>query len=449
MAVHFDFLIKEALSFLPHPNNPLQLVQEQVDIGITKGRIVKISSSLARASTDETFKARGLCVLPGLIDTQVHFREPGMIKAETIESGSRSALLGGITGFFEMPNTRPPTTNIKALKDKIKRAQGKSWCDFAFFAGAMPNNLADIKEMEKHPHCPGTKIFMGSSTGSLLVNHPQDIEKILQASTKKIAVHSEDEQRMKDRESIRLSANGDVKKHLEWRDERCALISTKKIVELAKKNNRQIHILHITSAEEIEYLTQNQKHATVEVTPQHLTLSAPECYDRLGSFAQMNPPIRDEKHQRALWKGIKTGGVTMLGSDHAPHPLLEKQKKYPHSPSGMPGVQTMLPIMLNHVHAGRLSLKRLTELLALNPCKYYKIKDQGLIRENFKANFTFVDVKKQKKIKKDWLASRCGWSPFEGMLCTGWPFAVMLKGQWAMQEDEIIGPPKGEGICFS
>ena len=448
MAQHFDLLIKEAHCLLSHPNHPFQLVEEKVDIGLLNGTITQIHTSLPLSSADNVFKAKGLYVLPGLIDTQVHFREPGMETAEDIESGSRSALMGGITGFFEMPNTRPPTTHRSALDSKIQKASDQSWCDFAFFVGASPTNINTLSELEKSPACPGIKIFMGSSTGSLLVNHTADLEAILQKTSRKLAIHSEDEQRLRERESIRQTAQGNVHKHNEWRDPKCALLSTEKIVGLAKKYNKQIHILHVTTKEEIHYLSQHKKYATVEVTPQHLSLSAPECYDRLGTLVQMNPPIRDQTHQEALWRGLNQDVVTMLGSDHAPHPLKAKQQAYPNSPSGMPGTQTMLPLMLNHVNKQRLSLKKLTELLAVNPHRYYGMKNQGLIRQGFKANFTVIDLKKQKTIKKQWLQSKCQWSPFENKLCTGWPVGVILKGQWAMREEELIGTAKGEAICF-
>ena len=448
MAQHFDILIKGAYCLLSHPKNPFQLVEEQMDIGLLDGQITAINTSLASASADNVFKANGLHILPGLIDTQVHFREPGMEKVEDIESGSRSALMGGITGFFEMPNTRPPTIDRKALDNKIQKATGRSWCDFAFFVGASPTNIATLPELEKSPACPGTKIFMGSSTGSLLVDHTSDLESILQKTSRKLAIHSEDEQRLRDRRFIRETAKGNVHKHNEWRDPQCALLSTEKIVSLAKKHNRQVHILHVTTKEEIHYLSQHQKNATVEVTPQHLSLSAPECYDKLGTLAQMNPPIRDTTHQEALWKGLNEGVVTMLGSDHAPHSLEAKKRAYPHSPSGMPGTQTMLPIMLDHVNNKRLSLKKLTELLAVNPHRYYGMKNQGLIRQGFKANLTVIDLKKQKKINKQWLQSKCKWSPFENKTCLGWPIGVILKGQWAMREEELVGTAKGEAICF-
>ena len=443
--MHFDIIIKEGRVLLSHPENPYQLVEESIDIGISKGRIIKLGS-LRKESAEHIFLAKGLHILPGLIDTQVHFREPGMEHKENIESGSRSALLGGITAFFDMPNTFPSTTTNEALNDKLKRAKNNSWCDFAFFIGASPENIHELPKLTNEEHCCGVKIFMGSSTGSLLLHEEKKLDHILKMTSKKIAIHSEDEERLRERK--KMVETGKIHLHPVWRDPESALISTKRIVKLAQKYQRQVHILHVTTEEEMRFLAQHKESATVEVTPQHLTLTAPECYDRLGTLAQMNPPIRENRHCEALWQGIQSGVVTMLGSDHAPHTLQEKQKPYPHSPAGMPGTQTMLTIMLDHVNKQKLSLKKLTELLAVNPHRYYNIENQGLIKKDFKANITVVDLKKKRKISQKWLASKCGWSPFENKETTGWPIAVMLNGQWAMREDQLIGSAKGKPISF-
>ncbi len=448
MSTHFDLIIRGGKALLSHPQNPHTLVEESVDIGIKAGRIAK-TGSLSRATADTVFKAEGLYILPGLIDTQVHFREPGGEHKEDLASGSRSALLGGLTAFFDMPNTRPPTVTAGALDDKIQRASGRSYCDFAFFVGAQPENLSSLKALAHKEHCPGVKIFMGSSTGTLLLHKEEDIDHVLHHVPVPVAVHSEDEERLRERKKLALTEPGKVELHPKWRDPECALRATQKIIRLCRKNKRRAHILHVTTEEEMALLAQNQAYATVEVTPQHLSLKAPECYEHLGTRAQMNPPIREERHQKALWRAVESGVVTMLGSDHAPHTLEEKQKVYPHSPAGMPGVQTLLPVMLNHVHSQKLSLKRLVELLAVNPHRVYGLKDQGLLKEGFKANVTVVDLKKRQKIKSQWLASKCGWSPFEDWDITGWPVAVLLNGEWAMRESEILGGPKGQGLVFT
>ena len=447
MSKPFDLIIKGGVVLCSHPQDPYNLLEESVDIGIRAGRIAKIGS-LSVASSAKVFKADNLHVLPGLIDTQVHFREPGMEHKEDIESGSLCALKGGLTAFFDMPNTYPPTVTAKALQDKIQKAKGRSYCDFAFFAGATPQNIDSLSPLVRHEHCPGLKIFMGSSTGSLLLHEEEKLDYVLKHVLAPIAVHSEDEDRLKERKKLVLKDPGKVHLHPLWRDPKCALISTQKIVALSQKHNRRVHVLHITTEEEIAFLSKNTQHATVEVTPQHLSLSAPDCYDRLGTLAQMNPPIREQNHQKALWRGVESGVVTMIGSDHAPHTLKEKQKTYPHSPAGMPGTQTLLTLMLDHVNKKRLSLKRLVALLATNPHRVYGIKNQGLLKEGFKANLTLVDMNKTRKISQKWLVSKCGWSPFENQETKGWPVAVLLNGEWAMREDEILGSPQGQGLLF-
>ncbi len=447
---YLDLVIQGGHAVLSHPDNPYQLIEECIDIGIADGQIVKIGQ-LTRAKTKKVFKARGLTILPGIIDTQVHFREPGMEYKEDIESGSRAALLGGVTAFLEMPNTNPPTTSVESFKDKIQRASNRSWCDFGFFIGAKVDNLSILNQLEKQDGCCGVKIFMGKSTGNLLLSDRQHLTQALQNTSGPIAIHSEDQDRLIERKKQILNniKNPTPHQHPVWRDSQTAWIATKKIVELAHLTKRQVHILHVTTKEEIDFLEQNQTVATVEVTPQHLSLYAPECYDRLGTLAQMNPPIRDKLHQTALWRGVNTGVVTMLGSDHAPHTLEEKNQPYPHSPAGMPGVQTLLTVMLDHVHKKRLSLKKLTELLATNPHRHYGIKGLGLIKEGFKANLTIVDLNKTQTITQEWLASKCKWSPFENQKTTGWSVGVLLKGQWAMREQEILNSPKGELLTFT
>ena len=448
MRKHFDLIIQGGTALLSHPQDPYNLLEEQVDIGIKDGRIAQVGF-LDRAVATSVFKANNLYVLPGLIDTQVHFREPGMEHKEDIESGSLCALLGGLTAFFDMPNTHPPTVTKEALNDKIKKAQGRSYCDFAFFAGGTAENIHSLNQLVLHKYCPGIKIFMGSSTGSLLLHDEAKIDYVLGHTQAPIAVHSEDEDRLRERKSLILAEPGKVHLHPVWRDVECALKSTKKIVALSRKHKRRVHILHVTTEEEIEFLSQKQAYATVEVTPQHLSLCAPDCYDHLGTLAQMNPPIREERHQKALWRGVESGVVTMLGSDHAPHTLEEKQKIYPHSPAGMPGTQTMLTLMLDHVNKKKLSLKKLVDLLATNPHRVYGMKNQGLLKEGFKANLTIVDMKKSRKISQKWLRSKCGWSPFENKETQGWPVAVLLNGEWAMREDEVLGHPKGKGLLFT
>ncbi|HWC62580.1 MAG TPA: amidohydrolase family protein, partial [Rhizomicrobium sp.] len=267
------------------------------DIGVIGGRIAAIGS-LSGAKAAEIFEARGLHVLPGVIDSQVHFREPGNEHKEDLETGSRAAVLGGVTAVFEMPNTNPPTTSREAIDDKLRRAAGRMHCDFAFYVGATPANVAQLAVLERLPGVCGVKAFLGSSTGTLLLNKPEDILAALQSGTRRVAVHSEDEDRLIARKAF--AERGRPETHPVWRDEEAARASTERVLGLAAKAGRRLHVLHVTTAEEIPLLAAAKDFASAETTPQHLTLSAPECYERLGTYAQMNPPIRGERHRLAL-----------------------------------------------------------------------------------------------------------------------------------------------------
>lgn len=441
----FDLVIKDGTALLPRPSDPSQLLEEQVDIGIKAGVISEIGS-IDSKKAEQVFSAKNLHILPGLMDLQVHFREPGMEHKENFETGSRSALLGGITGVFEMPNTFPPTTNKEAFEDKRNRAKERFYCDYAFFMGASPENKEQLAELEKQQACCGVKVFMGSSTGDLLLEKESDLDWIVKNGRRRMAAHCEDEARLTERK--KWIQEGEVLSHPIWRDEQTALLATKKLLRLARKYSRPVHILHVTTQDEMELLSHYKDVASVEVTPQHLTLSSPECYERWGTLTQMNPPIRELKHQEALWKGIYNGTVDVIGSDHAPHTLDEKNKTYPQSPSGLPGVQTLLPLLLHHRSQERLDLKMIVRLLAMNPRRIFKIKDRGIIAKNNLANFTLVDLKKQFTMDKKWLASKAGWSPFEDMKVTGYPFAVILRGKVAMKEGEVLCQPLGQEITF-
>src|SRR6185437_3914715 len=325
----------------------------------------------------EIFEAKGLVVLPGVIDSQVHFREPGNEHKEDLETGTRAAILGGITGVFEMPNTAPPTTSRSAIEDKLNRAKGRMHCDYAFYAGATPANIGALAELERLPGVCGVKAFLGSSTGSLLLNNPDDILAALKAGTRRMAVHSEDEDRLIARKP--LAERGKPTTHPVWRDAEAARASTERVLGLAKKAGRRLHVLHVTTADEIPLLAEAKDFATAETTPQHLTLSAPECYERLGTYAQMNPPIRDEHHRLALWDAVRDGVIDVIGSDHAPHTRAEKEKTYPDTPSGMPGVQTLVTLLLDHVAKGNLSLERFIDLTASGPQRIFGIAGKGRI----------------------------------------------------------------------
>lgn len=417
----------------------------RADVGVRDGKIVEIGD-LSQASAGETVDCTGLHVLPGVIDSQVHFREPGMEWKEDLESGSRAAVLGGVTAVFEMPNTEPTTTEPDKLTDKLKRAHHRMHCDHAFYAGATNENYNILPEMERMLGCCGVKVFMGASTGSLLVADDEGVERVLRAIKRRAAFHSEDEYRLAERRG--LAVEGDWTSHPVVRDPEAAMMSTKRLVRLARKTGKRIHVLHISTAEEMEFLAHHRDIASVEATPQHLTLEAPGIYEEIKGRAQMNPPVRERHHIEGLWRGIERGVVDVIGSDHAPHTLEEKARPYPQSPSGMPGVQTLVPIMLDHVNAGRLSLERFVDLTSHGAQRIFGIAGKGRMAAGWDADFTLVDMKHSREITDDWSASKSGWTPFHGRTVKGWPMATIVRGKIVMRDDELVGPSQGEPVKF-
>lgn len=415
------------------------------DIGVRAGRIAAIGN-LGRPSAGEVIDCTGLHVLPGVIDSQVHFREPGAEHKEDLESGSRAAVAGGVTGVFEMPNTKPLTTSAETLADKVKRATNRMFCDFAFYMGGTRENAKQLPELERLPGCAGTKVFMGSSTGDLLVDDDQGIDLIISQIRRRAAFHSEDELRLKARKTEQRA--GDASSHPIWRDAEAARLCTERLLRIARKHGKRIHVLHISTADEMPLLAANKDLATVEVTPHHLTLVAPEAYERLGTKAQMNPPVRDEPHRAAIWRALQAGVVDVLGSDHAPHTLAEKAKPYPESPSGMTGVQTLVPIMLDHVNKGRLTLERFVDLTSHGPGRIFGIAGKGRVAEGYDADFTIVDLKRRQTITNGWMESRAGWTPYDGVEVQGWPIGTIIRGRRVMWEAEILGAAQGQPIAF-
>ncbi|WCM26116.1 dihydroorotase [Sphingomonas sp. QA11] len=415
----------------------------RADIGVLGGRIVAIG---AAGDAGETIDCTGLDILPGVIDTQVHFREPGLVHKEDLESGSRAAVLGGVTAVFEMPNTKPNTDSAEAIQDKLTRAHHRMWCDHAFYVGATNHNAAALAELERLPGTAGVKIFMGASTGDLLVAEDSSLAEVLASGHRRVAIHAEDEARMNARADERVP--GDPSSHPVWRDDESALLATKRILKLARDSGRRIHVLHVTTPAELELLGRHKDIATCEVTPQHLTLAGEEAYPRLGTLAQMNPPIRSGTHRDGLWHWLQQGVPDILGSDHAPHTLEEKGKPYPDSPSGMPGVQTMLPLMLNHVAEGRTTLARVIDLTSAGPQRVFGIVGKGRIAIGYDADFSIVDLKARWTIEESWLASRSGWSPFTGMTLTGRPIGTVVRGQRVMWDGTLASAARGEPIRF-
>ena len=439
MSENFDLIVAGGEVFTPSG-----LIK--TDIGVREGRIAKFGN-LSSASAAQTLNATGLTILPGAIDSQVHFREPGLEHKEDIAHGSKAAVKGGVTSFFEMPNTSPLTLWKDTLEDKLARSKGRAWCDHAYFVGGSEENADHLAELELLPGCAGVKVFMGSSTGSLLADKDEVLARILANGKRRVAVHAEDEEILKSRQQIAIDG-AHPRVHPEWRSVEAALTATKRIVNLGRAAGRPVHVLHITSAEEMAYLAEHKDVATVETTLNHLTMAAPDCYEEKGSLAQMNPPVRDAGHRDALWQAISDGVVDVIGSDHAPHTLEEKDRPYPSSPSGMPGVQTLLPLLLDHFNQGRLTLERLVDLTAYGPHRIFGIAKKGRIALGWDADLVAVDLKAKRTITNDWIASKCGWTPFDGKEVTGWPMATFVRGNIVMRDDEVLGDPLGEPVRF-
>jgi dihydroorotase len=435
MSESFDLILRGGTCVLPG-------LTGLADIGIRDGRIVEIGTLNATAL--QIFEAKGLHVLPGVIDTHVHFREPGHLEKEDMETGSKAAVLGGVTAVFEMPNTSPPTTTAAALADKLKRAE-RMHCDYAFYIGASVDNIGELAALEILPGAAGVKAFLGSSTGSLLIDKEESILAAMKCGRRRMAIHSEDEARLKER--AKLAMPGDPRTHPVWRDVETARVSTERALKLARAAGRRIHLLHVTTAEELPLLENARDIATVEAAAPHLTLSAPECYERLRAYAQINPPIREKRHQEALWRAVTGGVIDVVGSDHAPHTGADKERLYPQTVSGMPGVQTLVTLLLDRVNAGQLTLERFADLTSAGPARVFQIAGKGQIAKGFDADFTVVDLKTRRRIENRWIASRCGWTAYDGVETTGWPVATVLRGRVVMREG-AVEPPSGRAVRF-
>ena len=437
MSGNFSLIIKNGSCYIDG-----KLIK--TDIGLSDNKIKKIGK--IELNSSKVYDATDKVVLPGIIDTQVHFREPGSTDAEDLESGSRAAVLGGVTSLFEMPNTNPPTSNLVEFDKKFVAAKNRMHSNYAFYFGATPDNTDQLAKLKDVEGCCGVKLFAGSSTGNLLVDKEADIEKVISSSDRIVSIHSEDEDIIKLRK--KFIKKGDVHSHPEWRNVECAMSSTRRVVKIAERYNKKIHVLHISTKEEVDFLAMHKKNVTFETTPQHLTLYAPDCYEKLGSYAQMNPPLRTKEHYDRLWVAIKNNVVDVLGSDHAPHLKENKDKEYPNSPSGMPGVQTIFPVMLNHVNDGKLTLQQLINLMSENPCKIFGIKNKGFIKEGYDADLTIADMNKEVTIKNEMIASKCGWTPFNNYKVKGFPVGTIVNGNLVMSDGKVIMESKGTPLEF-
>ncbi len=437
---HFGLILKKGTAVLPGYTG-------LADIAVQNGKIASIGL-FDHGQSSEIIDCTGLHILPGVIDTQVHFRDPGADHKETLSTGTKAAAAGGVTAIFDMPNTNPLTITPDALADKMSRAGEQAFVDYAFYLGGTASNAEQLANWENFPGVCGIKIFMGASTGSLLSSSDEEIFSILQNGKRVVAVHAEDEMIMNQNKIDILGDQADVRLHSKWRSPESCISATNRILKLARAAKRRVHVLHITTKEEMDILSQHKDIASVEVLPNHLTLHAPDCYERLGSKAQQNPPIREKEHQDGLWQALKEGVVDIVGSDHAPHTLEEKNLPYPQSPSGTPGVQTLVPVMLNHVNEGRLTLERLVDLVCYGPQRIHQIAGKGRIARGYDADFTIVDMKSKRTISNSQQHYKSKWTPYDGMDIIGWPIVTILRGNIIMRDDELQGAPKGRAVQF-
>lgn len=414
------------------------------DLACEHGRVNRFDTRLD-LNAEEELDADGKLLLPGVIDPQVHFREPGGEDREDLGSGSRAAVKGGVTSFLDMPNTQPPLVSQAALDDKLARAAEKCVANYGFFIGATPDNLDAVNTAA--PVC-GIKIFMGSSTGTLLVNRRADLERIFANGKRLIAVHAEDEARIQARKA-QFAHRTDPAAHSEIRDNECALLATTLALELSKKYQRRLHILHLSTHEEVDLLRRDKPSwVTAEVIPNHLLLNVDD-YAREGTLVQMNPPIRTAADNHALWQGLHDGVVDFIATDHAPHALADKQKAYPHAPSGMPGVETSLPLMLTRMAKGDCTLAEIQRWMCYGPAKGYRIPNKGKIEEGWDADLTLVDMETVRTVRNEDMFTKVKWTPYAGWELTGWPVYTVVGGQVVFDQGTIREGVHGQPLTFS
>jgi dihydroorotase len=413
------------------------------DVEICEGKILRVAPSIA-TSGDQEIMAKGLTLLPGVIDPQVHFREPGLEHKEDLFTASCACAKGGVTSFLEMPNTRPLTTTQAALDDKLSRAAEKCLVNYGFFIGATAENLPDL--LTANP-TPGIKVFMGSMHGQLLVDGEATLEAIFAAGDRLIAVHAEDQARINQRRQ-EFAGISDVAVHSQIQDNQAALLATQLALKLSNKYQRRLHILHLSTGDEAEFLREEKPSwVTAEVTPQHLLLNT-SAYEKIGSLAQMNPPLRAPRDNEILWQALLDGVIDFIATDHAPHTLAEKAQDYPNTPSGMPGVETSLPLMLTQAVQGRCTVAQVANWMSAAVAKAYKIPNKGKIAPGFDADLVLVDLDNYRLVVREEMVTKCGWSPFEGWSLTGWPVVTVVGGKVVFDKGKLDTTVRGEALTF-
>ncbi|MEA5575237.1 dihydroorotase [Anabaena sp. UHCC 0451] len=434
-----SLLIRQARLILPNGEFMIG------DVLTDRGQIVEVGSEIANATATQEIDAQGLTLLPGVIDPQVHFREPGLEYKEDLFTASCACAKGGVTSFLEMPNTRPLTTSQSALDDKLQRAANKCLVNYGFFIGATADNLTELLSAQP---TPGIKIFMGSMHGELLVDQETVLESIFAQGSRLIAVHAEDQERIKQRRQ-EFAGIHDPAVHSQIQDNQAALNATKLALKLSKKYQRRLHILHLSTAQEAELLREDKPSwVTAEVTPQHLLLNT-SAYETIGTLAQMNPPLRSPHDNEVLWQALRDGVIDFIATDHAPHTLEEKGQTYPNTPSGMPGVETSLPLMLTAAMEGKCTVPQVVKWMSKAVAIAYGIPNKGEITPGYDADLVLVDLNTYKPVKREEVVSKCGWNSFEGWNLTGWPVTTIVGGEIVYDKGQVNTQIRGKALTFS
>lgn len=397
----------------------------------------------ADTSADEVIDATGLHLLPGIIDDQVHFRDPGLTHKEDLFTGSRACAKGGVTTFLEMPNTKPPTITLEALDNKLAVAAEKCAVNFGFYIGATPDNIDVLQSAER---TPGIKIFIGSSTGNMLVDQQDALERIFAETRLPVCAHCEDEATVR-ANAERLNGGHSYADHSRIRDHKAALIATQRAVDLAERHNHRFHVLHVSTAAEVDFLRETSDLISAEACPHHLLFNVAD-YERLGSLVQMNPSIKNSEDNQALWEGLLDGTIEVIATDHAPHTLEEKDQPYPRSPSGLPAVENYLALILNEVNRGRCTLSQVVEWMCAAPARIWNLRNKGRIHPGFDADLVLVDMNREAVIRNEEQVTKCGWSPWHGTSLKGWPVRTIVLGNTVYNDGQFKDTVRGAEVTF-
>jgi dihydroorotase len=428
-------LIRHAQVVLPEST-------ERINVLIENGKVAALDVPDG-ASADEVIDASGLHLIPGVVDDQVHFREPGLTHKEDLLTATRACAKGGVTSFLEMPNTKPTTTSVAALESKLGLAAGRCVVNYGFYIGATPENVA---ELARATRTPGIKIFIGSSTGDLLVDEQSALERIFAETTLPICAHCEDEATVR-ANAARIGGGSSVADHSRIRDNAAALIATKRAVDLAERHRHRFHVLHVSTAEEVQFLRGTSDLITAEACPHHLFFTVDD-YDRLGSLIQMNPSIKSRADAAAVWQGLLDGTLEVIATDHAPHTPEEKRQPYPKSPSGLPAVENSLALMLNQASLGLCSLRQVVSWMCEAPARVWNLHQKGAIREGWDADLVLVDLNRTAVVRNEEQLTKCGWTPWDGVSLTGWPVRTFVHGQTVYCDGRVVGEGTGREILY-